>query len=56
MADYEYIDEVKQNMVKLYDMLSEFKYLHASYIDMLNEDDKEFWGTKWKKSCEKVCS
>lgn len=41
MSDNEYIDEVKGNMVTFNDMLSDFKYLHASYIDMLNEEEKE---------------
>lgn len=38
MSDKQYLDEVKGNMMKVNDLLEEFRALHTSYTHMLDED------------------
>ncbi|XP_063056437.1 uncharacterized protein LOC134450527 [Engraulis encrasicolus] len=47
MKNNDFIDEVKENMTKFNEFFEEFKTLHASYADMLDEttrvEDEENW-------------
>ncbi len=40
MVDKEYLDEVKDNMIKFNEQLKDFKALHETYVEMLEEEDK----------------
>ncbi|KAL6455390.1 hypothetical protein MHYP_G00361660 [Metynnis hypsauchen] len=40
MVDVTYVDEVKTNMAKFNEMLTEFKSRHESYVQLLSEEDK----------------
>ncbi|KAL6471610.1 hypothetical protein MHYP_G00202600 [Metynnis hypsauchen] len=40
MADKDYIDEVKGNVIKFNEYLAEFKDLHTSYVELLNEEER----------------
>ena len=42
-----YLDEVKANMKRFNDLLDEFKALHISYTEMLDEDAKREDEDKW---------
>ncbi|KAL7870670.1 hypothetical protein SRHO_G00081670 [Serrasalmus rhombeus] len=40
MAGKDYLDEVKGNMFKFNEYFAEFKQLHTSYVEMLNEEER----------------
>ncbi len=40
MVDKEYLDEVKGNMIKFNEQLKDFKALHETYVEMLEDEDK----------------
>lgn len=49
MSDENSLDQVKGNMIKLNESLEDFKVLHASYIETLDEETKNEDNKKWYK-------
>ncbi|XP_052470971.1 uncharacterized protein LOC128027405 [Carassius gibelio] len=47
MIEPEFLDEVKQNMIKFNEFLEEFKVVHASYSEMLDEEAKQEDHESW---------
>ncbi len=51
------LDEVKGNMVKFNELLNDFKALHASYVEMLDEGAKKEDDEKWyQPRCAQIIS
>lgn len=40
MVDKDFLEEVKGNMIKFNELLKDFKALHETYVEMLDEEDK----------------
>lgn len=49
MAGVEFIDEVKGNMIKFYEHIADFKDLHASYAEALEEEIYHDFDEKWNQ-------
>lgn len=50
MTNKEFLEEVKGNTIKLNEFLEDFKILHTSYIEMLDEDARNEDHEKWYQS------